>query len=145
MCKEYFSIEEIKKLNQDLENLKNIDKPKIIEEIKNSKMLGDLSENSEYHYAKKKKYLIDQKIKNIENTISNCLIKNNIEIKKIILEDIKNKKIIVYNITKENKKNKWNISIDSPIINLIKGKNVGDIIKLKKCGKEINMKISSIE
>ncbi|WP_259288857.1 hypothetical protein [Candidatus Nasuia deltocephalinicola] len=148
MEKIFLSLNELKKINNDLEKIKNKDLKEVIEEIKQAKLMGDLSENSEYHSAKKKKFFIEEKIKNIENILSNSEIIKENDFKKIIkirLKNIKNNEIIEYFIGKiqENKKNY--IMEDSPIAIILKNKEVDDIIRVKKYNKEIIYKILSIE
>ncbi len=148
MEKIFLSLNELKKINNDLELLKNKDLKKIIEEIKQAKLMGDLSENSEYHSAKKKKFFIEEKIKNIENILSNSeIIEENIfkKILKIKLKNIKNEKIIEYEIGKIQKNKQNYITEDAPLGIILKNKKIGDIIKIKKYNKEIIYKVLSIE
>ncbi|WP_259286130.1 GreA/GreB family elongation factor [Candidatus Nasuia deltocephalinicola] len=148
MEKIFLSLNELKKINNNLEKIKNKDLKEVIEEIKQARLMGDLSENSEYHSAKKKKNFIEEKIKNIENMLSNSEIIEESDFKKILkikLMDIKNNEIIEYFIGKiqENKKNY--ITEDSPIAIILKNKKVGDLIKIKKYNKEKIYKILLIE
>ncbi|WP_259289766.1 hypothetical protein [Candidatus Nasuia deltocephalinicola] len=148
MEKIFLSLNELKKINNNLEILKNKELKNIIEEIKQAKILGDLSENSEYHSAKKRKFFIEEKIKSIENILSNSEIIKEKDFKKTIkikLKDIKNNKIIDYSIGKIQKNKKNYILEDSPIWTILKNKNIGDIIKIKKYNKEKIYEILSIE
>ncbi len=148
MEKIFLSLNELKKINNDLETLKNKELKGVIEEIKQAKILGDLSENSEYHSAKKRKFFIEEKIKNIENILSSSEIIKEKDFKKTIkikLKDIKNNEIINYIIGKVQKNKKNYILEDSPIWIALKNKNIGDIIKIKKYNKEKIYEILSIE
>ena len=55
------------KLKEDLNNLVNIQRPKIIEAIAEARSHGDLSENAEYQYAKEQQSLIEGKIQELES------------------------------------------------------------------------------
>ena len=52
MEKEPITVEGLEKLKKELENLKNIERPKIVEAIAEARSHGDLKENAEYHAAK---------------------------------------------------------------------------------------------
>jgi transcription elongation factor GreA len=57
------------RLQAELENLKKVERPAIIEEISVARALGDLSENAEYHAAKEKQGLVEDKIRELEDKI----------------------------------------------------------------------------
>ncbi|WP_259292962.1 GreA/GreB family elongation factor [Candidatus Nasuia deltocephalinicola] len=148
MEKIFLSLSELKKINSNLEKIKNKDLKEVIEEIKQSKIMGDLSENAEYHSAKKKKLFIEEKIKNKEKILSNSEIIEENAFKKILkikLKNIKNNEIIEFFIGKIQINKKNYISEDSPIAIILKNKKVDDLIKIKKYNKEIIYKILSIE
>ncbi len=140
MEKIFLSLNELKKINNDLEKIKTKDLKEVVEEIKQAKLMGDLSENSEYHSAKKKKFFLEEKIKNIENMLSNSEIieENNFKkFLKIKLKNIKNGEIIEYFIGKIQINKKNYITEDSPLAIILKNKNINDIIKIKKYNKEM--------
>ncbi len=58
------------KLLADLDKLKKIDRPAIIAEIANARAQGDLSENAEYHAAKEKQGMIEDRIRELEDKIA---------------------------------------------------------------------------
>lgn len=62
------------KLLADLDNLKKIDRPAIIEEIAVARAQGDLSENAEYHAAKEKQGMIEDRIRELEDKIARAEI-----------------------------------------------------------------------
>jgi transcription elongation factor GreA len=62
------------KLIVDQENLKKIDRPAIIAEIAVARAQGDLSENAEYHAAKEKQGMIEDKIRELEDKIARAEI-----------------------------------------------------------------------
>ncbi|WP_259285998.1 GreA/GreB family elongation factor [Candidatus Nasuia deltocephalinicola] len=148
MEKIFLSFNELKKINNNLEKIKNKDLKEVIEEIKHARLMGDLSENAEYHSAKKKKKFIEEKIKNMENILSNSEILEENNFKKILkikLKNIKSNEIIEYFIGKIQTNKKNYITEDSPIAMVLKNKKVNDIIKIKKYNKELIYKILSIE
>lgn len=62
------------KLLQDLDKLKKVDRPWIIGEISTARAQGDLSENAEYHAAKEKQGMIEDKIQDLEGRIARAEI-----------------------------------------------------------------------
>jgi transcription elongation factor GreA len=62
------------KLLVDLDNLKKTDRPAIITEIAVARAQGDLSENAEYHAAKEKQGMIEDRIREIEDKIARAEI-----------------------------------------------------------------------
>ena len=74
------------KLQVDLKDLVNNQRPKIIEAIAEARSHGDLSENAEYQYAKEHQSLIEGKILELESIISNAEI---IDVSKLSGNEIK--------------------------------------------------------
>ena len=65
-----FTKEGFFKLEKELENLKKIERPKVIEQIAEARAHGDLKENMEYHSAREKQQFIEAKIKDLDDKIS---------------------------------------------------------------------------
>lgn len=63
-----------KNLEKELLNLKDIERPRIVEEIAIARAHGDLKENAEYHAAKEEQGFIEGRIKEIESKLSNIQI-----------------------------------------------------------------------
>lgn len=70
----YISPEGLEKAKQELENLKSIERPEIIERIARARELGDLSENAEYHDARERQSFIEGKIQELESLIKNAMV-----------------------------------------------------------------------
>ena len=62
----YYSKEALEKLRSDLDNLCNIERPKISEQIAQARDKGDLSENAEYDAAKEAQGLLEMRISELE-------------------------------------------------------------------------------
>lgn len=143
-------------IQNKIKKLKYQEKPKIINELKKSRELGDLSENSEYQSAKNSLTKINKKIKELELFILQCKIitpsdiedKNLINFSAIVkLKNLDNNKIFKYQIVGNEEINikKESISIESPLAKILIGKKINEIIKIKKINKTIKYKILSIE
>lgn len=70
MAQSYLTKEGLEKLQQELEHLKKVKMPEIVERIARAKDLGDLSENAEYHDAKDEQGFVAGRIMEIENLIN---------------------------------------------------------------------------
>lgn len=62
------------KLQNELRNLRNNERPAIIEAIASARELGDLSENAEYHSAKEKQSIIESRIRILEDRLSRASV-----------------------------------------------------------------------
>ncbi len=75
MAKQYkFTEEGFKKLQDELDYLKNTARTEIAEKIKEARSFGDLSENSEYDEAKNEQARIESRISELENMLKNAVI-----------------------------------------------------------------------
>lgn len=70
----YYTKEGLEKLNQELHQLKTVERPKISAQIAEAREKGDLSENAEYDAAKEAQGLLELKITKLENIIANARI-----------------------------------------------------------------------
>lgn len=126
-------------LEQELRNLKGVERPNIIEAISEARSHGDLSENAEYSAAKEKQSFIEGRIKELEAVISRAQVidpKMNkgdvIRFGAVVLvvdedTDVENKYQIVGDYEADIVKNK--ISISSPLAKALIGKEVGDVVE----------------
>ena len=63
-----------KKLRQELDKLKKVDRPRVIQAIAEARAHGDLKENAEYHAAREQQGFIEGRIKDIEGKLSHAHI-----------------------------------------------------------------------
>ncbi|WP_343189812.1 transcription elongation factor GreA [Buchnera aphidicola] len=150
------TISGFKKLKNELNNLKNVKRQKIINNIKMARAHGDLKENAEYHAAREEQSFCEGRIKEIENKLSNI---NVIDIKKIpnknkvvfgvtvTIMNVSSKKYFTYKIVGEDESNFKNnlISIFSPISRGLIGKYVGQISTIKTPNGNIKYKIINVD
>lgn len=144
------------KLKNELEELKNIKRPKIISAISEAREYGDLKENSEYRAAREEQAFCEGRIKEIENKIANSLV---IDITKINpngrvifgstvkILNINIDKIFQYKIVGDDESDlkKKLISVNSPIASGLIGKQVSDIVIIKIPSGQVKYKILKIE
>ncbi len=128
------------KLEREIKQLKQIERPKIIEAIATAREFGDLSENAEYHAAREKQSFVEGRILDLEDKMARSDI---IEVAKlsgntikfgatVTLIDDDTEEKVTYNITGEYEADitKKRISIASPIAKALIGKTVGDIVEV---------------
>jgi len=70
----YYTAEGLKKLKEELEQMKTIERPKISQQIAEARDKGDLSENAEYDAAKEAQGLLEMKISKLEDVLANARI-----------------------------------------------------------------------
>ena len=137
----YYTAEGLKKLNEELEQMKTIERPKISQQIAEARDKGDLSENAEYDAAKEAQGLLEMKISKLEDVLANARIlsEENIDLSKVgVLTKVKIKNLansatMEYSLVAEKeadiRKNK--ISVSSPIGKGLLGKKVGETAEIQ--------------
>ena len=156
MDKEPITSDGLNKIKKELENLKNISRPKIVEAIAEARAHGDLKENAEYHAAKELQGLIEAKISEIESALSNAQVIDVNEIPEtgrvvfgstVRIYDIDNDKDVTYKIVGnlESDPEKGDISIDTPIAKGLVGKFVDDEIQIETPSGSLNFEILEVK
>ena len=154
MEKEPVTLEGLKKLKEELEDLKNNKRPKVVEAIAEARDKGDLSENAEYDAAKEAQGMLEMQIAKLENTLANARIINESELdtsKVLVLStvEVKNKANgaqMKYTLVAQSEADlkSGKISVDSPIGKGLLGKMVGDIAIITVPNGSIELEIVSI-
>ena len=156
MEKEPVTLQGLEKLKKELENLKNIKRPKIVSAIAEARAHGDLKENAEYHAAKDEQSKIEGRIIEINNliAIANVIdvtkIKNNNNVifgSTVYLLDLDNNEKKIYKIVGKDEADikKNYIYFRSPIGKALIGKNEKDFITVKTPSGEKNFEITEIK
>tara|TARA_B100000427_G_scaffold288071_1_gene263026 strand:+ start:109 stop:588 length:480 start_codon:yes stop_codon:yes gene_type:complete len=151
----YYTAKGLKKLKRELNNLRDIERPKASMAIAEARDKGDLSENAEYDAAKEAQGMLELQISKLEELIANArlidesqldnskvLIHSTVEVKNNQTPSAKMKYKLV--AQSEANLNAGKISVDSPIGKGILGKSVGDIAKIKVPNGTIELEIVSI-
>jgi len=136
----YYTAEGLKKLKEELEQLKSIERPKASQDIADARDKGDLSENAEYDAAKEAQGLLELKIKKLEEVYSNARLidESQLDVSKVlVLSHVKiknqtNGMEISYHLVAESEADLKNgkISVTSPIGKGLLGKSVGEIAEI---------------
>jgi transcription elongation factor GreA len=133
----YYTEEGLKKLKDELHEMKTVQRPSISNQIAEARDKGDLSENAEYDAAKEAQGLLEMKIAKLEAIIANArLIDNSIIdnskvyiLSKVKIKNVANGMEMEYTLVAENEADlkAKKISIDSPIGKGLLGKQKGEI------------------
>lgn len=150
----YYTEEGLKKLRQELNQLKDIERPKASQAIADARDKGDLSENAEYDAAKEAQGMLEMQIAKLENTLANARIINESELdtsKVLVLStvEVKNKSNgakMKYTLVAQSEADlkTGKISVDSPIGKGLLGKEVGDTTAISVPSGTIELEIVSI-
>ncbi|MFN4886246.1 MAG: transcription elongation factor GreA [Bacteroidota bacterium] len=132
----YYTAEGLKKLRDELHQLKMVERPKISQQIAEARDKGDLSENAEYDAAKEAQGLLEARIAKMEDLVANARLidESNIDnskvyiLSRVTLKNLKTNAVVEYTLVAENEANLAlkKISIESPIGKGLLGKKVGD-------------------
>ncbi len=137
----YYTAEGLKKLKEELDQLRDVERPKASQAIAEARDKGDLSENAEYDAAKEAQGLLEMKIAKLEETVANARIIDESQLdtsKALVLSTVKirnqaNKMEMKYTLVAESEANlkAGKISVTSPIGKGLLGKSVGDIAEVQ--------------
>lgn len=144
------------KLKAELEELKTVTRPRIVEAIATAREHGDLKENAEYHAAREQQSFAEGRINEIENKLANAQIIDVTTIDaqgKVIfgatveIEDLDTEKKVTYQIVGQDEADikAGRISVGSPIARALIGKEVEDVVTVNTPGGEVDYEILSIQ
>lgn len=141
MSVSYFTEEGLKRLRDELHQLKTHERSYISKQIAEARDKGDLSENAEYDAAKEAQGLLELKISKLEEIVSNARlidestldITKALILSKVKIKNIANGAIMTYTLVAENEADLKlsKISVDSPIGKGLLGKKAGEIADIK--------------
>ena len=156
MEKEPVTVNGLKYLKSELEDLKNIQRPKVVEAIAEARSHGDLKENAEYHAAKEQQALIESRVIVINdliaraNVIDVTKIENNGKVifgSTVKMQNLETDKIITYRLVGQDeadiKKNL--IFFKSPIGKALIGKKKEEMVTVNTPSGERNFEILNVE
>lgn len=150
----YYTEEGLKKLREELNILKDIERPKASQAIAEARDKGDLSENAEYDAAKEAQGMLELQISRLEKILSNARIINEsrLDVSKVLVlstvevKNINSGKNMKYTLVAQTEADlkTGKISVDSPIGKGLLGKRVGEIALISVPSGSIELKIISI-
>ncbi len=144
------------RLRVELNDLKTVQRPRIVQAIAEARAHGDLKENAEYAAAREQQSFCEGRIKEIEGKLADAEVIDVMKIPasgKIIfgttvsLLNLSTDKSVTYQIVGEDEADVKNgkISYSSPIARALMGKSEGDEVVVKAPGGDINYEVEKVE
>lgn len=150
----YYTEEGLKKLRDELDQLKNVERPRASQAIAEARDKGDLSENAEYDAAKEAQGLLELKISKLEETLAGARLIDESQLdtsKVLVLSTVRiknqtNSMEMKYTLVAESEADlkTGKISVSSPIGKGLLGKSVGDVAEIKVPNGTLNFEILEI-
>ena len=136
----YLTAEGYKKLEDELDHMRSVERPAASAAIAEARDKGDLSENAEYDAAREAQGMLEMKIAQMEATLANARIIDETKIdrskvqilSKVTLLNHNNNRQVIYTIVAEHEANlrEGKLAIGTPIAKALLGKKKGDIVEV---------------
>ena len=153
--KNILTYEGLRKLEDELQDLKVVKRREIAQKIKEAREQGDLSENAEYDAAKDEQRDIEARIEEIELILKNAevVVEDEVDLDKISVGckvrilDIEYDEELEYKIVGSTEANslKGKISNESPLGRALLGATIGDVVKVEAPVGELSYKVLEIQ
>ena len=150
----YYTVEGLKKLREELNHLKDVERPRASQAIAEARDKGDLSENAEYDAAKEAQGLLELQISKMEATLSNARLidESQLDTSKVLVHSTvevinnNNGTKMKYKLVAQSEADlkTGKISVDSPIGKGLLGKKEGETAKINVPNGTIELEIVSI-
>ena len=150
----YYTEEGLRALKAELDQLRDVERPRASQAIAEARDKGDLSENAEYDAAKEAQGLLELKIAKLEELVASARVIDESQLdtsKVLILSTVKlknkaNNAVMTYTLVAESEADlkSGKISVSSPIGRGLLGKSVGDIAEIKAPNGTLQMEIIEI-
>ena len=150
----YITEEGLQKLKEELNQLRQVERPMISRLIAEARDKGDLTENAEYAAAKEAQGMLEMKISRIDDIIARSRILDETKIdtstvrllNRVRIKNLANNSVMEYQVVPESEANFkiGKIAVNSPIAMGLIGKKVGDTVQIKVPSGIIKYEIISI-
>lgn len=132
-------------MRNELQQLKTVERPSVINAISEARAQGDLSENAEYEAAKERQSFVEGRIMELESKLGNAQVIDPRTLNAdgrcvfgatVVLEDLKDGDVVTYQIVGDDEANikLRKVSISSPIARALIGKVIGDVAEVQAPG-----------
>lgn len=144
------------KLREELEDLKKVQRPRIVQAIAEAREHGDLKENAEYHAAREQQGFCEGRIQEIEGKLSNAQIIDITTMPEgekvifgstVVIINVDTDEEVTYKIVGDDEADVKNnmISVSSPIARALIGKSIGDEVAVNTPGGEVAYEIDDVQ
>jgi transcription elongation factor GreA len=137
----YVTKEGLKKLQDELDTLQTVERPKISKAIGEAIEKGDISENAEYDAAKDAQGLLEAKIARLQETITSCRVIDESQIdtkkvqilNKVTIRNLQTEATMTYMLVSETEADfkSGKLSVTTPIAKALIGKKLGDVVEVQ--------------
>jgi transcription elongation factor GreA len=151
----YLTEEGLRKLQEEINFLKNIERPRISQMISEARDKGDLSENAEYDAAKDAQGMLELKILKLEELLASSRVvdASKLDATKVLilctvkLKNMESKQEVVYTLVSEQEADlkSGKISVGSPIGKGLLGKSVGEVAEIMAPSGKMQFKVLEIK
>ena len=151
----YYTAEGLKKLRDELNQLKDVERPKASQDIAEARDKGDLSENAEYDAAKEAQGLLEMRISKMDEIMANARLIDESQLdtskvlvlSKVVIKNLNNQMQMNYTLVAESEADlkSGKISVTSPIGKGLLGKKVGEIAEVTVPNGALKFEIISID
>jgi transcription elongation factor GreA len=155
MSVSYYTPEGFKKLKEELEHMRSVERPRISEQIAEARDKGDLSENAEYDAAKEAQGMLEMKIAKLEELVANARIVDESQfdtskvliLSKVTVRNPSNGATMKYTLVSEQEADlkAGKISVNSPIGKGLLGKSTGEVADIQVPSGIMKLEVVSIE
>ena len=151
----YYTAEGLKKLREELNYLKDVERPRASQAIAEARDKGELSENAEYDAAKEAQGMLEMKISKMEETLANARVidESQLDVSKVLvlstvrIKNLNNNMEMSYTLVAESEADlkSGKISVNSPIGKGLLGKKVGETAEVVVPNGTLKFEVLSIE
>lgn len=132
-------------LKEELQRLRSVERPAVIEALAEARLHGDLSENAEYDAARERQAFVEGRIAELESKLSNVQVINPAELDAdgrvvfgatVDLTDLETDENVTYQIVGDDEADikQGKVSVNSPLARALIGKEAGDIAEVMAPG-----------
>lgn len=143
-----------RKMKEELEHLRSVERPAISAQIAEARDKGDLSENAEYDAAKEAQGMLEMKIAKLESDLAAARIIDESKLDtskvqiltKVLLHNLKTNKDVTYTLVPETEANlkEGKLSVGTPIAKALLGRKKGENVKIQVPAGELEFEIVDI-
>ena len=150
----FITQEGLDKLKLELDQLINVERPELSQQIAEARDKGDLSENAEYHAAKEAQGMLELRISKMQDVVASARILDESQVStdkvqiltRVKIRNTANNAVLEYNIVPESEADlkAGKMSISTPIAQGLLGKKVGDTVKVQVPSGEVGFEVLEI-
>jgi transcription elongation factor GreA len=150
----FITQEGLDKLKLELDQLINVERPELSQQIAEARDKGDLSENAEYHAAKEAQGMLELRISKMQDVVASARILDESQVStdkvqiltRVKIRNTANNAVMEYNIVPESEADlkAGKMSISTPIAQGLLGKKVGDTVKVQVPSGEVGFEVLEI-